>query len=373
MNFKIFCTSGQNLTKGIVSAAVIAGISILSFADQASAEVDFSNETVEWIVPFSEGGGSDEWARFYAPLLSEALPGKPAVAIKNMPGAGSTKGANWFASRAEPNGLTILGTSGSTQFPYMLDDPLVEYEYDDWNAVLASGFGGVVYVTTDVAARWKSDPQSVIDSEIFIYGSNGAARVDLVALLAWELLGLSVDPIFGTRSRGDGRLMFERGEANIDWQATPAYLSNVVPLVEQGSAEPIMTFGNLDPNGDIVRDPTMPNTPTFKEEYERVHGKPPSGPAWEAWKAFFIAGFPGQKMVFLPKGTDQEIIDAYDDAFRSVIERSDFAALGADTLGGFPQATGADARSRVALGTKVDPDAKAWVKSWLKERFGLEL
>lgn len=362
----------NNLQK-TATAVTIAMTTTFVAANSGAAEVTFEGETVEWIVPFSEGGGSDEWARFYAPLLSEALPGQPPVVIKNMPGAGSTKGANWFADRAKPDGLTILGTSGSTQFPYMLDDPRVDYEYSDWNVVLASGFGGVAYLPADISEQWRTDPQAVIDNELLIYGSNGAARIDLVALLAWEMLGLQVDPIFGTRGRGDGRLMFERGEATIDWQATPAYLSNVVPLVEQGIATPFMTFGSLGPDGEIIRDPILPDVPTFKEEYERVHGEAPSGPAWEAWKAFFIAGFPGQKMVFLPKDTPQDITDAFSAAFADVAARPDFAEISANTLGGYPQTVGAEAQSRVELGTKVDPDAKAWVKAWLKERFGVDL
>ena len=55
-----------------------------------------------------------------------------------MPGAGSTKGANWFQQQKNGDGTVMFGSSGSTQFPYLLDDPRVRYEYNDWNAVMAS-------------------------------------------------------------------------------------------------------------------------------------------------------------------------------------------------------------------------------------------
>nr|CAA6828888.1 MAG: Tricarboxylate transport protein TctC [uncultured Thiotrichaceae bacterium] len=110
----------RTINKAIMGVAL--GTMTLGFSHSALAETDFSNKNIEWVIPFSEGGGSDKWARFYAPLLSEALPGKPTVVVKNMPGAGSTKGANWFASRAKNDGLTILGTSGSTQFPFLLGE-----------------------------------------------------------------------------------------------------------------------------------------------------------------------------------------------------------------------------------------------------------
>ena len=89
---------------------------------------DFAGRIIEFVIPFKEGGGSDTWARFNAPFLSKYLPGNPTVVVINEPGGGSTKGTNLFAARAKPDGLTILGTSGSTQFPYLLGDPRVRYE-----------------------------------------------------------------------------------------------------------------------------------------------------------------------------------------------------------------------------------------------------
>ncbi|MGH1479960.1 MAG: Bug family tripartite tricarboxylate transporter substrate binding protein [Geminicoccales bacterium] len=355
-----------------IALGLAAGAAMMLSAP-AFAQVSFEGETIEWIIPFSEGGGSDKWARFYAPLLSEALPGNPAVQVKNMPGAGSTKGANHFASRSKPDGLTILGTSGSTQFPYLLGDPRVKFDYADWNVVLASATGGVAYLPKDLAEQWATDPQAVIDGTNFIYGSQGATRLDLVPLLAWELLGMKVDPVFGIKGRGDGRLMFERGEANIDYQTSSAFLSKVMPLVEQGDAVPIMTWGALDDDGNIVRDPTFPDVPTFKEVYTEIKGAEPSGAEWDAWKAFFVAGFPAQKMVFLPKDTPADIIEAYAAAFEAVTARDDFAEISAARLGIYPQSTGEAADKRLKLGTVVDPAATDWIKNWLKERYGVEL
>ena len=53
---------------------------VFMFATNAGA-VDFSGKTVEWLIPFSPGGGSDKWSRFYAPMLSKALPGNPNVVV----------------------------------------------------------------------------------------------------------------------------------------------------------------------------------------------------------------------------------------------------------------------------------------------------
>ena len=358
----------------IKTAALAAGFAVAASATFAEG-LDLSGKTIDWVIPFSESGGSAKWANFYAPLISEALPGTPTVVVKYMPGAGSTKGANWFQNQDwdDSEGTVIFGSSGSTQFPYLLGDPRVRYEYSDWNVVLASGTGGVAYLPPDLAAKLDGLDASGLAGEDFIWGSQGATRLDLVPLLAWKMLGLNVEPVFGIKGRGDGRLMFERGEANVDYQTSSAYLANVVPLVENGQAVPWMTWGALDAEGNVVRDPTFPDMPSFKEVCEATAGCETSGEAWEAWKAFMIAGFPAQKMIFLPKGAPQEAIDTFSAALDAVIARDDFAEISAARLGVYPQMTGAEAQNTLKLGTEVADEAKAFVIDWLAEDYGVRL
>lgn len=83
----------EKLTEKLVHLLAVLA---LVFGNTAHA-ADFSGETVEWIIPFKEGGGSDKWARLYAPYLARALPGQPNVIVKNVGGGGSTTGANQFA------------------------------------------------------------------------------------------------------------------------------------------------------------------------------------------------------------------------------------------------------------------------------------
>ena len=350
---------------GVTAAAAMA------VAMPASA-LDLSGKTVEWTIPFSEKGGSAKWANFFAPLLSEALPGNPTVVVKFMPGAGSTKGANWFQKQSDGDGTVMFGSSGSTQFPYLLGDPRVRYEYNDWEVVMASGTGGVAYLDPDMGAKFDGSANG-LKGEDFIYGSQGATRLDLVPLLAWKMLGMNVEPVFGIKGRGDGRLMFERGEANIDYQTSSGYLKGSAALIEAGSAVPMMTWGALDADGNIVRDPTFPDIPTFKEVCEATDGCETSGEAWDAWKAFFVAGFPAQKMAFLPKGTDKEIVDAFAAAFATVQARPDFAEISAKRLGKYPMYTGEGAASAMQTAISVNDTAKAFVVKWLEEDYGVSL
>lgn len=357
------------ITRHVLASSTAALIVALGFsAPDARAEADFSGQTIEITVPFSEGGGTDTWARFNAPFLSEYLPGQPTVVVRNEPGGGSTKGANLFAARAEADGTDVLATSGSTQFPYLLGDPRVQYDYADWTPFLAWPTGGVAYVSPELGIESAAELDQLMGEDL-VYGSQGATSLDLVPLLAFELLGLDVQAVMGMEGRGAGRLAFERGETNIDYQTSSAYLTNTMPLVEAGDAVPLFSWGVLNDEGEIVRDPTFPDLPTFKEAYTQLKGEEPSGPAWDAWKAFYGAGFAAQKMMVVPDGTPDDVVEAYQEAVQQMKEDSDYDARKESVLGTYEQVTGKQAYALYEVATQVDPDAKAWVRNWLSENY----
>lgn len=364
----------KNHIKSILklSQAAIAGVSLLTVSSISlpAYAVDFSGKRVEWVVPYKEGGGSDTWARFYAPMLSANLPGQPTVVVKNVPGGGSTKGANQFQRRAKNNGLNVLGTSGSTQFPYLLGDTRVNYEYKKWTPVLATPTGGVFYVSKDLGVKTAADLPKLRGTELK-YGSQGATSLDLVPLLALDLLDIPVEAVFGMKGRGAGRLAFERGEVNIDYQTSSAFLKKVTPLVEEGKAIPIMTWGVMNESGELQRDPTFPDLPHFAEVYEMLHGKKPEGPAFNVWKSFFVAGFAAQKGIFLPEGTDPAIIQAWSEAVAKTVESDEFKERSPKVLGLYPQAVRGDAIKAFDAALALSDADRNWIQSWLTEKYNV--
>lgn len=342
-------------------AAGAAGLARPAIAQRA---VDFSGRTIEWVIPFSEGGGSDVWARFFAPYLANYLPGRPNVIVRNVPGGGSITGTNEFYLRARNDGSTFIGTSGSTQFPFLLGDARVRYDYAQMPPVLVSPTGGVVYLPTRHGVRNASELGKLKDQEL-VYASQGATSLDLVPMLAFEVMGLKVRHVFGMRGRGEGRLAFERGEATIDYQTSSAYLTNVTPLVEAGTAVPIFSWGELDDEGNVVRDPTFPDLPHFVEAYEMLHGKKPSGVAFDAYLAFFASGFAAQKPAMMPRGTAAPIVAAYRKAFVDAVADPELQAKKGDVLGEYRQAVGDRVERLYKVATTIAPDARAWVRDYL--------
>lgn len=332
---------------------------------------DFSKKTIEWIIPFGVGGGSDVWARLYAPFLQKYLPGNPIVAVKNMPGGGSIVGGNHFDSRAKPDGLTVFGSSGSTTFPYLLENPKVKYDFAKYKIVFASPVGGIAYINPDLGVKTVKDLKGF--GKPLAYASQGATSLDIIPLLAFDMLGLNVKAVFGYKGRGPGRVAFEQGEVNIDYQTTSAYIENVQPLIKLGKAVPLMSWGALDDDGNIVRDPIEPDLPCMPEAYEIVYGKKPKGPAFNAWKAFFLAGFGVQKAMWLPDKTPEDIVQAYRDAATKTIADPEFQQIVEKSLGGYPQLAGEKARKAFDQVLEVPPQDRKWLINWIETKYNVKV
>lgn len=85
----------------------------------AFAAGDYPTRTIEWVVPYAAGGGTDVVARVLAEPMGKTL-GQPII-ITNKPGAATNIGADMVA-RAKPDGYTLLtgdtGTLAANPFLY---------------------------------------------------------------------------------------------------------------------------------------------------------------------------------------------------------------------------------------------------------------
>ena len=116
---------------------------------------------------------------------------------------------------------------------------------------MATPTGAVVYVDPALGIKDASELAKLKGKKLK-FGSQRAASMDLVGLLAFDMLDLDIHAIFGMKGRGSARLSFERGEVDIDFQTTSAYLKKVQPL-EPGI--PINTEVNVSEVGITATKP----------------------------------------------------------------------------------------------------------------------
>ncbi|WP_216658082.1 type 2 periplasmic-binding domain-containing protein [Halomonas hibernica] len=346
----------------VVACSTLGAISVNAQADDVNVP-----DTIRWTIPFGVGGGTDVWARFFTTWMSENIQGNPTLVIDNVPGGGSINGSNLFAMRADSDGSQWIGTSASTQYPAMLQDRRVRYSYDDWTPILATPTGGVVYAQPGLGDSAEEVLNAVTNQRVK-FAVQSHTGLELPVLIALDLLGADVQAVSGMRSRGEGRLAFERGEADIDFQTTSAYFSSVEPLVESGRAVPLFSLGVLNDSGEIVRDPSFPDLPTFNEVYETLHGEAPSSPAAEAYRKFFASGFTLQKLILLPNDAPQALIQEYRDAARRFVDTEDFKEAAMTQLGPYTPVVGEVVEQHLQDAMSLDDATRQWLVEWLLEQ-----
>jgi len=357
--------------KSALFLGVFACFAGLPVAEAAAQKVDFAGKRIEFVVPFPPGGGSDVYSRALAPFLEKHLPGNPTIIIRNVPGGGSITGANQFNARAKPDGLHVLVCSSSTVMNFVFQRSKFELELNKTQPLLLSPQGTVVYVSPALGVKSAKDIAK-LRGQALTFGGGGPTGAEMRVTTLFELLGLNVKYVWGI-ARGPVRLAFERGELNINYDTTPAYTKNVSQLIKAGKAAPLFAMGVLDEKGGVRRDPNFPNLPNFPEVYELMHGKKPSGPAYEAWKAILNMSVMANKGLLLPAGTPPPIVAAWRSAIQETLADPEFKAKAAKIIEGYPQFVGEAARPILNSATTPSPEVWEWIKNFLKTKHDVTL
>jgi tripartite-type tricarboxylate transporter receptor subunit TctC len=361
----------NTLLRNAACLGFVAGLAGIPLTQAAAQEVSFAGKRIEVIVPFAPGGGSDVYIRALAPHLERHLPGNPTILVRNVPGGGSIPGANQFQDRAKPDGLHAIVVSASTVANFVFQKSKVAFQLDKWQPVLLSPQGAVVYAAPGLGIKSPQDLPKLKGKQL-VFGGESATSGELRVIVSMELLGLDVKHVWGLR-RGPVRLAFERGELTVNYDSAPGYIKNATPLVKAGKAVPLYSFGIMDEKGNIVRDPNFKDLPSFPEAYELMHGKKPSGQAYEAWKALLQMGVMANKALFLPTDTPKPVVEAWRTAVRKVLSDPQFEKEAAAVVEGYPQFVGDAARPVIKEATTFTPEAWDWLKGYLKDKHNVTL
>ena len=96
----------------IAALACWSLLSLSALTSSAMAEDPyFKGKTISIYAGASAGDGYDVYARVLAVHYQHHIPGNPTIIIRNMPGAGSLKAANFIYEIAPKDG-TAMGTVG---------------------------------------------------------------------------------------------------------------------------------------------------------------------------------------------------------------------------------------------------------------------
>jgi tripartite-type tricarboxylate transporter receptor subunit TctC len=115
--------------KFLCAVKLAIGVAFLTAAlPQALAEEFYAGKTIRVVVGFRPGGGFDKYTRVVARHMSNHIPGRPSLAVENMPGGGSAVAANTMYNKAKPDGLTLWIWHSTLVLRQALGDKKVKFD-----------------------------------------------------------------------------------------------------------------------------------------------------------------------------------------------------------------------------------------------------
>ena len=196
----------------------------LSASDQTAcgAAPFYEGKTIRIIVGTSPGGGYDTYTRLIARHFSNHIPGKPAIIVDNMPGAGGLVSANHLFKVAKPDGLTIGHFVGGQFLQQLLGKPGIEFDalkFEYVGVPAQDNFVFGVSKTTGITdvEQWLASKTAVKFGAIA--AGDGSYDIPKVAEVA---LGLPIQVVSGYKGTAPIRLAFNSGEVgglSNSWQS----------------------------------------------------------------------------------------------------------------------------------------------------------
>ena len=246
------------------------------------------------VVPFSEGGPADNYARFLAQRLQDIL-GQNFV-VDNKPGAGSVIGTDLVA-KAAPDGYTLLVMSNTQTVneslipnkPYALMRDFVgvaPINYSD--LVLVANPGAGLNSIADLIKRAKADPDKLN------YASSGPGTpYHMAGELFKSMAKVSIVHVPYKGSAG-ARTDVLSGQVEMMFDA----VTTMTEQVKAGKVRALATTGKQ-------RSDVMPDVPTVSE-----------------------AGVPGYEAtiwlgVMAPKNTPKAIVDKLNEAISQIVAQAE--------------------------------------------------
>ena len=189
----------------------VASIALLALlASPASAQDTFAGKTIELIVGAPPGGGYDIYARLVARHLGRNVPGNPGVVVKNMPGAGSAKAAQYISTMAPKDGTAIAGI-----MPGAIMGPLLEERSEALFDPTKVQYIGTANTGTRVCASLKGSKIASFGDALKIPAKfGGSAPNDSTyeyGYLHKRTSGAIYDIVAGYRGTAEMALAMERG------------------------------------------------------------------------------------------------------------------------------------------------------------------
>lgn len=287
--------------------------------DDTDDTEEFPSRDMRILIPYGPGGGYDEYTRLTAQYMEEYVPDGVNVQPQNMEGADGQI-ATGETYRSDPDGYTTMlvnvGNFVQQQILYDVDFDLTEMT---WLPQITTNTPAIGVGTNSDIDSWDDLVEATQNDDAMWTTSGGPTATGVVgATLIGELGGLyTADNIL------DNFLTFDsRGEAiqailAENAQVMPATYDSLLPYVDSGDLEIVMTVTTDDPpertpGSDTLSTAGVPNAEEIADSASapRIFAGPPDIPDDRAQAV---------RDLYSTVINDDEFIDALEDVDRAVV------------------------------------------------------
>jgi tripartite-type tricarboxylate transporter receptor subunit TctC len=318
------------------ASLLLLGLSAVTPADVARAQVDFPSRPIKMIVPFPAGGGIDVTARIAAQKMSEVL--GQQVIIQNQGGGGGAIGTDAVA-KAESDGYTLLYHSTTGIVHFAVSEKLPYDWFKDLAPVsIATRFAPVMIVSPTLPVKNLQEFIALLKANPgkYSYASSGAGTaVHLAEEMFREKAGVDIVhiPYRGTVAAMPDILT---GRVAMMIDGVPVQTKNI----RSGTVRAVAVTTE-------TRSPAIPEVPTMKES-----GLDYVVPFWTA--------------IYAPARTPKPIVEKLASAIAKAMASDEvskrLAEVGTEAVGSTPAALDALDRQQFALYRGVVEKNPALVK-----------
>ncbi|MBI2859483.1 MAG: hypothetical protein HYX90_10430 [Chloroflexi bacterium] len=250
----------------------------------------------------------------------------------------------------------------------LLRHPAAKYSYSDLSIILAIVGGSVQFLKAGIINK----PEDIVRAKGIVYGHSpgGGSRL---FVLAKEFIGFPTDKVvLAYTGSGDAMRAFFAGETNASNMTIAAYTETLVPHVGRGEVMLLFQQGIFDQAGNLVGHPGFPpNLMTGKELHEKIHGKSPSGVAWEAYLAIVTAIYNFDRPMLIHGKTPYPIKRAYWAAAEAMIRDAEVLKTADRVLGGSTLMAGEAFDKQYSQVFGMKPEVADWITEFMMTKYGI--
>lgn len=314
-------------------------------ANSPDSEGPFANGTLGVLVNFPAGGGCDTGARLLVKHLGANIAGNPQLFVQNIPGAGGLVGLNTLYATSSDDGMTAGWVCGMLA-PLALGTDTVQFDATKFRWLGAAYESQVMYVRSELGIDSLA---ALAEADGIISGGFAPdSTKDLGIQTVLNLLGTDYRHVSGYPGNNDVRIALERGEINLHEETVTGHLTAMQQFLDAGTVVAIGQRGIPNAEGEMVRDPRIPDIPTYLEAIREIKGAAVvDSVEYNALDGLVKVDALIRAFVYPPTAPD-EFVDEMRAAVSATIESDAFLDDAAIALGASPIfVPGAEAQSAV--------------------------